>query len=65
MVTLNANLAVICDAEQIICAELDRSAGPKITYHCGSIEHSDLNRRVVTVLEGTKLAFNFRGGKYH
>jgi len=65
MVTHNPNLAVVCDAEQIIYADFDRKGGPDITYISGSIENTLINKCVVDVLEGTKLAFDNRGGKYH
>lgn len=65
MVTHNPNLAVVCDAEQIIFAEFDRRLNPKITYISGSIENPIINKHVVTVLEGTKPAFNNRSQKYH
>jgi ABC-type lipoprotein export system ATPase subunit len=65
MVTHNPNLAVVCDAEQIIHAAFDRKTGSKISYHSGSIEDGTINRVVVDVLEGTKIAFDNRGGKYH
>jgi ABC-type lipoprotein export system ATPase subunit len=65
MVTHNPNLAVVCDAEQIIMCRLDRKEGAKISYETGSIESPRLNANVVTVLEGTKRAFDNRGGKYH
>jgi ABC-type lipoprotein export system ATPase subunit/uncharacterized protein YfkK (UPF0435 family)/predicted metal-dependent phosphoesterase TrpH len=65
MVTHNPNLAVVCDAEQIIYAKFDRAANSSITYKSGSIENSTLNEAVVTVLEGTKPAFDNRSGKYH
>ena len=65
MVTHNPNLAVVCDAEQIIYAKFDRAANSTIGYVSGAIENSDLNSIVVTVLEGTKPAFDNRSGKYH
>ncbi len=64
MVTHNPNLAVVCDAEQIIFAEFDRKAMCSITYLAGSIENPVLNEAVVNVLEGTKPAFDNRGNKY-
>lgn len=64
MVTHNPNLAVVCDAEQIIYANFSRSDNFKISYHSGAIENDEINKRVVTVLEGTKPAFNNRSGKY-
>ncbi|MGO8653094.1 TrlF family AAA-like ATPase [Rhizobium ruizarguesonis] len=65
MVTHNPNLAVVCDAEQIIFAELDRKTNPRISYVSGAIENPVINNHVVTVLEGTKPAFNNRSQKYH
>lgn len=65
MVTHNPNLAVVCDAEQIIHARFDRAADSTIDYVSGAIEDTGLNGAVVTVLEGTKPAFENRSGKYH
>lgn len=65
MVTHNPNLAVVCDAEQIIHAKFDRASKSTISYESGAIENSSLNGSVVTVLEGTKPAFDNRSGKYH
>lgn len=65
MVTHNPNLAVVCDAEQIIYAKFDRAADSTISYESGAIENTSLNGIVVTILEGTKPAFDNRSGKYH
>lgn len=65
MVTHNPNLAVVCDAEQIIYATFDRASDSTISYASGAIESAKLNEAVVTVLEGTKPAFDNRSGKYH
>lgn len=65
MVTHNPNLAVVCDAEQIIHAKFDRASDSTIHYESGAIETAGLNDAVVTVLEGTKPAFANRSGKYH
>jgi predicted ATPase len=65
MVTHNPNLAVVCDAEQIIHARFERKNKHKVIYTGGAIEDPDINRLVVDVLEGTKIAFDKRGGKYH
>jgi ABC-type lipoprotein export system ATPase subunit len=64
MVTHNPNLAVVCDAEQVIHSSFDRKNHSRITYTSGSIESPNINRHVVNVLEGTKIAFDNRGGKY-
>lgn len=63
MVTHNPNLAVVCDAEQIIYASCDKQA-TRFYYESGSIEHPDIRRRVVQILEGTEPAFKNRQLKY-
>lgn len=65
MVTHNPNLAVVCDAEQVVYSSFDRSNWSTIRYTSGSIESSGINKHVVNVLEGTKPAFNNRREKYH
>ena len=65
MVTHNPNLAVVCDAEQVIYSSFDRKSGSKIAYAAGSIESPSINLHVVNVLEGTKPAFDNRRVKYH
>lgn len=65
IVTHNPNLAVVCDAEQIIYCEFDRKKGHKITYTSGSIESQPTNKKVVDVLEGTMPAFDNRKEKYY
>lgn len=64
MVTHNPNLAVVCDAEQIISAEIRKDRGNEVTYLSGSIEEPEINRKIVDVLEGTRPAFNKRDAKY-
>lgn len=64
MVTHNANLAVCCDAEQIIHAEFDRGDQFALAYASGAIESSELNRSVLDILEGTTPAFDNRRDKY-
>ena len=64
MVTHNPNLAVVCDAEQIIAARFDRRNLSTISYYAGSIEEARSNANVVTILEGTKPAFDNRSRKY-
>jgi len=65
MVTHNPNLAVFCDAEQVIYSSFDRKNASKIAYMSGSIENPVINSHVVNVLEGTKPAFYNRRIKYH
>jgi ABC-type lipoprotein export system ATPase subunit len=63
MVTHNPNLAVVCDAEQIICASCDK-ANNQFGYFSGAIESPGIKARVVEILEGTKPAFVNRKRKY-
>ena len=65
MVTHNPNLAVVCDAEQVIYSNFDRKSASKISYFAGAIENPAINSHVVNVLEGTKPAFDNRRVKYH
>lgn len=65
MVTHNPNLAVVCDAEQIIWSHFERANGQKISYTAGAIESPAINQHAVKVLEGTKPAFDNRRIKYH
>ena len=65
IVTHNPNLAVYCDADQIICCRIDKSDGNKIEYTTGAIEDYDINAFAVNVLEGTYPAFDNRRRKYH
>ena len=64
MVTHNPNLAVVCDADQVIHASIDKSNGNRVTYTSGSIEDPTITRLIVNVLEGTKSAFDLRDAKY-
>jgi len=64
IVTHNPNLAVVCDAEQIIWASLDKDARNKVTYTTGAIENPVINSKVVDILEGTMPAFDNRNVKY-
>lgn len=63
MVTHNPNLAVVCDAEQIVYASCDKAAS-KFEYEAGAIELPELRSRVVQILEGTEPAFKNRQSKY-
>ena len=64
MVTHNPNLAIVCDAEQIIHCEFSRSNSNDISYISGAIECSIINNKAVDVLEGTIIAFDNRKIKY-
>jgi len=64
IVTHNPNLAVVCDAEQVVCAELDKKDNYRMNYLSGSIENPKINKAIVDVLEGTMPAFDNRESKY-
>ena len=63
IVTHNPNIAVACDAEQIIYCEMDKD-NYQIKYSSGSIENPTTRKHVVDVLEGTMPAFELRRKKY-
>lgn len=63
IVTHNPNLAVVCDAEQIIYAECDK-AERSFSYEAGGIENPKILEKVIHILEGTKPAFKNRSDKY-
>ena len=63
IVTHNPNIAVACDAEQIIYCEMDKDKY-SIDYCSGSIENPNIREHVVDVLEGTLPAFELRQRKY-
>jgi ABC-type lipoprotein export system ATPase subunit len=65
IVTHNPNLAVACDADQVICATHDSSRSPIISYESGAIENPIINQRILDILEGTRPAFDNRGSKYY
>lgn len=64
IVTHNPNLAVVCDADQVVHAEMDKKSGNKITYTTGSLENPTISKYVTDVLEGTMWAFRIRDDKY-
>ena len=65
MVTHNPNLAVVCDAEQIVYAEIHKDNLNEVVYLSGSIEDPIINRKIIDVLEGARPAFDKRDDKYH
>ncbi len=64
IVTHNPNLAVVCDAEQIICTRIDKTTNNEVFYDTGAIENPKINKMIIDILEGTKIAFNQRRFKY-
>ncbi|MCR4286570.1 MAG: AAA family ATPase, partial [Deltaproteobacteria bacterium] len=64
IVTHNPNLAVVCDAEQVIFSNLDKKDNYRMSYLSGAIENPEINKAIVDVLEGTMPAFDNRESKY-
>jgi len=65
VVTHNPNLAIVCDADQIIHSQIDKQNNRnKVKYTSGSIENPTTNLLSITVLEGTRPAFVHRDHKY-
>ena len=58
MVTHNPNLAVECDAAQVICAEMQKDQDNEATYTCGSMEDPGIARCIVDILDGTRPGFH-------
>lgn len=65
IVTHNPNLAVVCDADEIIHCTIDKLDGNRVRYETGAIENPAINKYTINVLEGTRPAFNQRESKYH
>ena len=63
IVTHNPNIAVACDAEQIVYCNMNKSKN-EIRYISGSIENNEIRKKVIDVLEGTLPAFDLRKMKY-
>lgn len=64
LVTHNPNLAVYCDADQVIYCDIKRTPSTRITYQAGPLEDLQTRRWVIDVLEGTGHAFGKRHNKY-
>lgn len=64
IVTHNPNLAVVCDADQVIHATMDKANGNQVTYESGALEEPAITQAIVDILEGTKPAFDHRDAKY-
>ncbi|MCB8968288.1 MAG: hypothetical protein H6660_15505 [Ardenticatenaceae bacterium] len=64
IVTHNPNLAVVCNADQVIYSHIDKANKNRVRYISGSIENPEINDRIVDVLEGTWRAFNKREAMY-
>jgi DNA repair exonuclease SbcCD ATPase subunit len=64
IVTHNPNLAVVCDADQIIHMKIEKENKNTVRFYTGGIEDPEINKQLVTILEGTRPAFNNREMKY-
>lgn len=64
LVTHNPNIAVVCDAEQVVHSELRKHENSRVVYTSGSIEEPIINTHILNVLEGTRPAFDLRDRKY-
>lgn len=65
IVTHNPNIAVACDAEQIIYCTINKKNNNEIKYISGSIENPTMKKNIVDILEGTEPAFYLRKQKYN
>ena len=64
IVTHNPNLAIVCDADQIINMQIEKENKNAVKFHSGAIEDEAMNKAIVNILEGTLPAFNNRDAKY-
>jgi predicted ATPase len=60
IVTHNPNLAVACNAEQIVHITINKQNQNTVHFESGSLENKILNNAVVDILEGTFPALNTR-----
>ena len=64
IVTHNPNLAVVCDADQIIHMQIEKENRNTIKFLSGAIENIQINKSIINILEGTLPAFDNRQSKY-
>jgi hypothetical protein len=64
IVTHNPNLAVVCDADQLIHMFIEKDNRNTVKFYAASIEDPEMNRRILNILEGTLYAFENRDLKY-
>ncbi|NJL86295.1 MAG: hypothetical protein HC886_10465 [Leptolyngbyaceae cyanobacterium SM1_1_3] len=64
LVTHNPNLAIVCDADQIIHSSIDKNNGNRVIYQSGVVENPIFNRYALDILEGTQPAFDVRKDTY-
>jgi len=64
IITHNPNIAVVCDAEQIIRVKIEKENKNKVSFISGAIENPTINEKIIEILEGTFPAFDNRTAKY-
>lgn len=64
IVTHNPNIAVVCDAEQIIHCEMDQGGSYRVRYSTGALENPKFNNLSLDLLEGTADALGARVHTY-
>ncbi len=64
IVTHNPNLAIVCDADQIINMQIEKENKNTVRFISGAIENDAINKTIINILEGTLPAFNNRDAKY-
>jgi energy-coupling factor transporter ATP-binding protein EcfA2 len=64
IVTHNPNLAIVCDANQIINMQIEKENKNTVKFDSGAIEDDVMNKAIVNILEGTMPAFKNRDLKY-
>jgi len=64
IVTHNPNLAIVCDADQIINMQIEKENKNAVKFQSGAIEDDVMNKAIINILEGTLPAFNNRDLKY-
>lgn len=64
IVTHNPNLAIVCDADQIIYMNIEKDNKNSVRFYSGAIEDKVMNQKIINILEGTLPAFNNRDSKY-
>ncbi len=64
IVTHNPNLAVACNAEQIVHININKQNKNAVQFISGSLENKAINNAVIDILEGTFPALNTRTNTY-
>lgn len=64
IVTHNPNLAIVCDADQVIHMQIEKDNKNYVKFNSGAIEDETMNKKIIDILEGTMPAFNNRDSKY-